>query len=196
MEKNRKNKRKTFAARQDLIEHASLLAKEKGYSLYAYINELLQLTIEAENIGVNFRTLLDERGILKSARDASFILGLENLWYDMADISYEKAKRKSLNSWIEAGAWMAKNYISRWTKDPFSAFKRDLKTFTWNATELDITTENDAVTIRIISPRFSEAYTILFAAFLESALKTFGYNQFTKDVIRGTIRLKAVRKRS
>lgn len=190
MEK-RKVKRKTFAARQDLIEHASKLAKQKGYSLYAFINEMLQLTFEAEEVGVSFRILLDERGLLKAAKEASFILGLESLWYDMAEIAHEKGKRRSLNSWVEAGVWLAKSYISSGVDDPFSVFKRDLVAFTWNASEIDIDDENGDVSIRIISPRFSESYTILFTAFLENALKTFGYTRFNKDVSRGTIRLKA-----
>ena len=193
MEK-RKVKRKTFAARQDLIEHASKLAKQKGYSLYAFINEMLQLTFEAEDLGVSFRILLDERGLLKAAKEASFILGLESLWYDMAEIAHEKGKRRALNSWVEAGVWLAKSYISSGADDPFSVFKRDLAAFTWNASELDIKDENGDVSFRIISPRFSEAYTFLFAAFLESALTTFGYTEFNKDVSRGTIRLKAHRK--
>ena len=54
----------------------------------------------------------------------------------------------------------------------------------------------DMVSIRIISPKFSEAYTFLFAGFLESALKTFGYTKFNKDVSRGTIRIKAHRSKS
>ena len=195
MEK-RKVRRKTFAARQDLIERASKLAKQKGYTLYAFINEMLQLTFEAEELGVSFRILLDERGLLKAAKEASFVLGLESLWYEMADVAHEKAKRRALNSWVEAGAWLAKSYISSGIKDPFSTFKQDLAAFTWNASELDFEEENDAVSIRIISPRFSESYTVLFAAFLESALETFGFTRFSKDVSRGTIRLKAHRKKS
>lgn len=195
MEK-RKVRRKTFAARQDLIERASKLAKQKGYTLYAFINEMLQLTFEAEELGVSFRILLDERGLLKAAKEASFVLGLENLWYEMADVAHEKAKRRALTSWVEAGAWLAKSYISSGIKDPFQTFKQDLAAFTWNASELDFEEENDAVSIRIISPRFSESYTFLFAAFLESALDTFGYTRFSKDVSRGTIRLKAHRKKS
>ena len=195
MEK-RKVRRKTFAAREDLIARASKLAKQKGYSLYAFINEMLQLTFEAEELGVSFRILLDERGLLKAAKEASFILGLENLWYEMADIAHEKGKRKSLKSWDEAGVWLAKSYISSGVDDPFAVFKRDLAAFIWNASELDIKDEKDDISIRIISPRFSESYTFLFAAFLESALQTFGYTGFNKDVSRGTIRLKAHRRKS
>ena len=186
-----KIRRKTFAAREDLIERASEVAKNKGFSFYAYINEILQLTLEAEEMGISLRSLIDERGLLKAAKEASYVLCLENLWYEITDLACEKAKRRTLNSWIEAGAWLAKGYISSGIKNPFEQFKLDFKSFTWNASELDVENEKNEVSIRIISPKFSESYTFLLAAFLESALETFGYTKFIKDITRGTIRIKA-----
>ena len=188
--------RKTFAAREDLIKRAGEVAKKKGFSFYAFMNEILQLTLQAEEMGVSLRSLIEERGLLKAAKEASFVLGLESLWYEMADIACEKAKRKTLNSWVDAGAWLAKRYVSSGIKDQFQAFKSDLQAFTWNASELDVEENNDEVSIRIISPKFSESYTFLLSAFLESALTTFGYSRFNKDVTRGTIRMKAIRKES
>ena len=188
--------RKTFAAREDLIKRAGEVAKKKGFSFYAFMNEILQLTLQAEEMGVSLRSLIEERGLLKAAKEASFVLGLESLWYEMADIACEKAKRKTLNSWVEAGAWLAKRYVSSGVKDPFQAFKSDLQAFTWNVSELDVEENKDAVSIRIISPKFSESYTFLLSAFLESALTTFGYSRFNKDVTRGTIRMKGIRKES
>ena len=187
--------RKTFAAREDLIERASEVAKKRGFSFYAFINEILQLTLQAEELGINLRGLIEERGLLKAAKEAGFILGLENLWYEMVDITCEKAKRRALDCWVESGEWLAKRYISSGVRDPFLAFKCDLEAFTWNASELDVETEKDEVAIRIISPKFSESYTFLLAAFLESALKTFGYARFNRDVTRGTIRIKAKRRK-
>ena len=188
--------RKTFAAREDLIDRASKVAKQKGFSLYAFVNETLQFALQAEDMDVSLRSLLEERGMLKAAKEASFILGLESLWYEMSDIACKKTKRKALKCWVEAGAWLAKRYISSGIDDPFSAFKRDFEAFTWNASELDIKERKDKVSIRIISPRFSESYTFLLAALLESALKTFGYSSFEKDVMRGTIRMTAHRGKS
>jgi len=196
LEKKHKVKRKTFAAREDLIERASEVAKQRGFSLYAFVNEMLQLTLQAEEMGISLRSLVEERGLLKAAKEASFVFGLENLWYEMADIACETSKRRALKCWVEAGAWLAKRYISGEIKDPFLAFKRDLQAFTWNVSELDVKEGKDEVSIRMISPRFSESYTFLLEAFLESALKTFGYTRFNKDVSRGTIRLKAHRKKS
>ena len=188
--------RKTFAAREDLIDRASEVAKQKGFSLYAFVNETLQFTLQAEDMDVSLRSLIEERRMLKAAKEASFVLGLESLWYEMSDIACEKAKRRALNCWVEAGAWLAKRYVSNGVVDPFSAFKRDFEAFTWNASELNNKERKDKVSIRIISPRFSESYTFLLAALLESALKGFGYANFKKDVTRGTIRMTAHRGKS
>ena len=190
---NRKFKRKTFAAREDLIKRASAVAKTKGFSFYAYANEILQVALQAEELGISLQTLIEERELLKAAKETGFILGLESLWYEMADISYKKAKRRSLKCWNEAGTWLAKRYLSSVVKDPFSVFKQDLEDFIWNASEIVIKSENDEISIRIISPRFSESYTFLLIAFLEGALHSFGYTIFNKDVSRGTIRITANR---
>ena len=134
-------RRKTFAAREDLIERGSELAKEKGFTLYAFVNEILECAFQAEELGVNLRRLVDERGMLKAAKDASFVLGLESVWYELSDIACEKAKRRALNCWVEAGAWLAKRYITSGIHDPFLAFETDFKALTWNASELDIEQE-------------------------------------------------------
>jgi hypothetical protein len=48
------------------------------------------------------------------------------------------------------------------------------------------------VSVRIISPRFTESYTVLLASFLEGALEAFGYKITDKEVSRGAIRLEAL----
>jgi hypothetical protein len=54
-------------------------------------------------------------------------------------------------------------------------------------------TEKD-ISIRVLSPRFSESYTLLFTRFLEGILDAFGYGVTYKEVGRGNIRLEAGKK--
>jgi len=187
-------KRKTFVAREDLIKRLSEVAKQRGFSLYDTINEIFQVALQAEGMGVNLRGVVEERGFLKAAKEAGFMLGLEGLWYEMAELAYEKVKGKALKSWFEAGVWLAKRYVTGEIEDPFAAFKRDLVAFTWNAPEFTIEKMQKEVSVRIISPRFPESYTFLLVSFLEGALETFGYKVAGKEIGRGTIRLEAVRK--
>jgi len=168
------------------------VAKESDLSLYGFVNEVFELTLRANELGVNLQTLTDSRELLKDARENGYTLGLESLWYEMADLAYAKAKNKALHAWFDAGVWLAKRYVTGETADPFEAFNKDLKDFTWNVPELDVKKTADRVSVRIVSPRFPESYTLLFTSFLEGALETFGYKIGSKEVSRGIICLEAV----
>jgi len=184
-------KRKTFVARQDLTKRISEMAKRRGYSLYDMVNEVFELTVKAEDSGVNLRNAVEELGVLKTAKEAGFILCMESLWYDMTELAYKKAKSKTLKSWFNAGVWLAKRYVTSENADPFEAFKKDLEAFTWNTPEFNIEKTEKQVSVRIISSRFPESYTLLYEAFLKGVLETFGYKTVDKEVERGGIRLKA-----
>jgi len=189
-----KVKRKTLFAREDLANRLSIIAKNHGYTLYGLVNEILELAIQAEDLGIPLRKILEESWILKSAKKDGFILGLETLWYDMAEVAYEKAREESIKKWFEAGVWLAKRYVTAEMEKPFEAFKRSLEAYTWNVPELIIEEEEKMVSIRMISPRFPESYAVLYSAFLEGALETFGYEISSKEASRGMIKLKAVGK--
>jgi len=184
-------KRKTLVAREDLTNRISEMAERRGYSFYDMVNEVFELTVKAEDAGVNLRKAVEEHEVLTTAKEAGFILCIESLWYDMAELAYKKAKSKTLKSWFNAGIWFAKRYVTGEAEDPFEAFKRDLEAFTWNAPEFNVEKTEKEVSIRIISPRFPESYTLMYEAFLEGILETFGYKTVDKQVERGGIRLKA-----
>ena len=188
-----KVKRKTLVAREDLVDRLSEVAKQRGYSLYAMVNEVLELAVKAEETGVDLKRVVEERDILEAAREAGFILGLESLWYEMAELAYEKARSRALKSWFEAGVWLAKRYATGEVEDAFAAFKKDLEAFTWNAPEFAVEKAEGKVSVRVISPRFTESYTLLFTSFLEGALETLGYKIASKEVSRGAIRLEALK---
>jgi hypothetical protein len=178
-------------AREDLVDRLSEVAKQRGYSLYAMVNEVLELAVKAEETGIDLKRVVEEGSVLKAARDAGFILGVESLWNEMAELAYQKAKTQALKSWYEAGVWLAKRYATGEVEDPFETFKKDLEAFTWNAPEFTIEKAGEKVSVRIISPRFTESYTALFTSFLEGALDAFGYKTTSKEISRGTIRLEA-----
>jgi hypothetical protein len=188
-----KNRRKTFAAREDLIEEMSKSAGDKGISLYSFINDAFEATLKAEKKGMTLQKLIEGLESLKASRETGFILGLESLWYEMTELAYEKARDEALKCWSDAGVWLAKSYLSKGDCDPFLAFKKQLETFTWNTSELDMKEIDDRVIIRVISPRFTESYTSVLASFLEGAIGALGYKNISRDVSRGTIRLTARR---
>lgn len=189
-----KVKRKTFVAREDLLDRLAWIAEQKGYSLYALINDIFELVVRAEDAGVNLRRFLEDYVAFKRARDAGFILELERLCYVMADVAYERSKGKVAKEWFDAGVWFAKRYTLGGGNDSWEDFSRDLEALLWNVQEFEVERKGDRVAIRVLSPRFSEAYTCLFEAFLEGCLEGFGYTNIVREVFRGRIFLEAVKR--
>jgi hypothetical protein len=186
-------KRKTFVAREDLLNRLSKVAQERGCSLYELVNEIFELAVASDNLGANLKMAVDSRRKMDSAKSAGLVLGLENLWYEMADLAYEKQQKSAMKSWFDAGIWFATRYTTGEIEGPFSVFKQDILSFTWNAAEFTFEENKRNVSVRIMSPRFTEAYTLLFSSFLEGALKTFGFAVTEKSVSRGVIRLEGAR---
>jgi hypothetical protein len=187
-------RRKMLAAREDLADKISEIAASKGFTLFGMINNLLELAVSVEGMGISLGEAVDNYEIIKGVRDASFTLVLESLLYDTAEIACEKAKDKTLKTWFEAGVWVGRQYITRGVEDPFAAVGRDLKAFSWNTPEFTIEKLEKEVSVRVLSPRFSESYTLLFNRFLEGILEAFGYDITYKEVGRGNIRLEAAKR--
>lgn len=187
-------RRKTFVAREDLLNRLVEIARVQGCSLFELANDLFQLVIDADDLNFSLKRVFDERKVLELAKGSGFVLGLERLWYEMADIAYSKDKVLALKSWFDSGVLFSARYISDGGQFSFDQFKADLVSFTWNAPEFDFELVGDAkVFVKVTSPRFTEAYTFLFASFLVGALGSFGYKPVSEEVSRGVIRISAMR---
>ena len=189
-------RRKTFVAREDLLDRMSELAKTQGCSLFDLVNDLFELVIVADNLNFSLKRVVEEHKVLEMAKCAGFVLGLERLWYEMADIAYKNDKDAALKSWYDSGVWFASRYFTEGSSFSFAQFRADLLVFTWNAPEFDFKLTGDKLFVKVTSPRFTEAYTFLFASFLVGALERFGYQLGNKAISRGIIRINAVRSSS
>jgi len=183
-----------LAAREDLADKASQIAESKGFTLFGMINNLLELTVSVEAMGISLEEAVDNYSTIKAIKNASFTLVLESLLYDTVEIAYQKAKEKTLKTWFEAGVWVGRQYSSRGIGDPFTSVVKDLQAFSWNAPEFSIDNREKEVSVRVLSPRFSESYTLLFNRFLEGILEAFDYVVSFREVGKGNIRLEAVKK--
>ena len=187
------SKRKTFVAREDLLNRLSTIASRKGFSLYDTVNDILEQAISIDESGLTLKNMVDECEQVESAKKAGFILCPERLWYDLTELSYKKSREASMETWYETGKWLGKQYVETIPKDPFSKFKKDLHAFVWNAADLTIKEDKKNLSISIVSPKFSEAYSRLLAFLLQGALEVFGYRPVNSEIGRGNIQITTVR---
>lgn len=187
-------RRKMLAARDDLADEIGKIAQNRGFTLFALLNELLDLAIKAEGMGISLKDAVDAYELAKEVRDASYTLVLENLLYDTAEIAFKKEKEATLKTWFDAGVWIAKRYSARGEKDPLAAYERELKVFGWNIPGVSMERSEKGVSFRILSPRFSETYTVLFNRYLQGIVFGSNYEVTFNEVGKGNIRLEAEKK--
>jgi len=183
--------RKMLAAREDLADKMSAIAAARGLTLFSVINELLEVAIKVEDMGISLRETVDAYELTREAQNSSFTLVLESLLYDTADLATEKANSETLKTWLDAGVWVARRYLARGEKDPLGAYEREVKVFGWNISSFTLNRVGQKVAIRMVSPRFSKNYTVLFSRYLMGILKGSGYEVTFNEVGRGNIRLEA-----
>jgi hypothetical protein len=186
-------KRRTFVAREDLLTQMNDLAKKSGRSMYDAINETFEMALMANEEGINLREALEEKGLIKDAREKGFIMGLENLWLDMAEIACANSRVEALRAWNGAGLWLAKRYLAD-NDDPVKAFSKDVKNFFWNIPDFEISTIKSEIAVRAISPKFTESYASLFSAFIEGALEAMDFAIESREVSNGSVRITGLRK--
>jgi hemoglobin-like flavoprotein len=187
-------RRKMLAARDDLADKIGKIAQKRGFTLFGMVNELLELAIKVDNMGVTLKEAVDAYELAKNVKDASFTLVLESLLYDTTEIAYKKASEETLKKWHDAGTWISQRYIARGQKDPLDAYEQELRALGWNIPGISIERSGKTVSIQILSPRFSDSYTTLFNRYLEGFLEGSGYKITFNEVGKGNIRLEAVKR--
>jgi hypothetical protein len=180
-------KRKMLAARLDLADKISIIAAHRG-TLYDYVNDILEQAIRAEDLGLTLKDVLDDRWMIKTARDAGFIVIPEKVIYDLTETAYKRLdKEKMTGLWYETGQWYGRYY------EDLKKFESSVKRYFWDVSEFKISEEGRNAVLTCLSSKFSATYTELFSKFLEGALNALGYSLDQGEVSKGIINLRFVK---
>ncbi|MEN3051878.1 MAG: hypothetical protein ABC596_08730 [Candidatus Methanosuratincola petrocarbonis] len=184
-------RRKTFVAREDLLRSISEIAKENGKSLYETVNEIFESAILFQKTGVKMDAALEECGKMRVAREAGYILCLENLWSEINEIAYSASPEGAAAAWKDAGAWFGKKHLTGKPEGCLESIKNELELSLWNVSEFSMKgdAQSGVVEINVLAPRLSRNNSELLACFFESMLSAIGLNVIHKESGCGFIRV-------
>jgi hypothetical protein len=178
------SRRKMLAAREDLVDKISEIARKRG-TLYDYVNEVLQEAIRADSLGASLREIIDERGVVKDAKDSGFILVPARLWYDLIDRAYSHLGEDWMRAlWYECGQWYGKYY------EDLDRFSAAIKRLLWDLSEFDLSAEGEYLVVKCIILNPSYSHADLLSKFIEGALDIFGYEPLSEDISKGVVNLR------
>ena len=182
--------RKFLAAREDLVEKIKNLAKKKNLTLYALINETLEQVLKAEEAEKTLAEIVDEYKTLKMVKEAGFILTPSNLIYPILEKTFKDEEKNLTKIWFENGEWFGKYCKTMFpNQNHQKILEKILNTIFWDLSDCTINQNNDEISIKCVSSRYTSSYTHLLVSFILGMMKPYNYQPIKKDVSRGIVAL-------
>jgi hypothetical protein len=169
-------KRKFVAARADLVEKISELAKKSGRTMFSILNEALDAFIKAKEKNKDLYSVLEEVSIIEIARSAGMIF--------VPEVAYDSiiGNNNFEDYWKNSGQLFGK-YLEingfKELKDIEKAIKEII------GEDIDITISNNKIVC--ICPRLMESRLRDIASFLEGVITNFGFNVLGKEISKGIV---------
>ncbi|MEM2363651.1 MAG: hypothetical protein QXQ20_08180 [Candidatus Nezhaarchaeales archaeon] len=177
--------RKLLAAREDLANKVSEIAKRRGWTLYELVNRILDEVVRLESMGKSLEDVVEGFELLREAREAGLILIPSRLWYELVERCYESLDRRWLEDlWYECGQWYGRYYES------LEKLIEALKKFFWDLSSIDLSPSEGGVEVKLFLSSPSLARIELLSKFVEGAFESLGYELISKKGVRGALSMR------
>ncbi len=193
---NSAQRRKVIAAREDLVNNVSILAKRRGATLYSYVNEVLEQAIRAEELGVTLREVLDSYEFLRANRVGGLTPLSIELLNTIARICSENGCLQELERVaLESGKWYGEFINMRFKpnatnlKNLSKFIERILRETRWELTEVSVACEGTTLRVRAVSLVLNEDATRIVAKYIEGIMNAISYRLKSSDIRKGIIDL-------
>ena len=179
-----------MAAREDLVEKIKNLAKKKNLTLYALFNETLEQVLKVEETEKTLTEIVDEYKTFKMVKEAGFILTPSNFIYSILEKTFKDEEKNLTKIWFENGEWFGKYCKTMFPNKNHQKFlEKILNTIFWDLSDCTINKNNDEISIKCVSSRYTFSYTHLLVSFILGMMKPYNYQLTKKDVSRGIVAL-------
>jgi len=188
-------RRKVIAAREDLVNNISILAKRRGATLYSYVNEVLEQAIRAEELGVTLKEVLDSYEFLRANRVGGLTPLSIELLNTIAKICSENECLQDLERVaLDSGKWYGEFITMRFkpstnAKDLAKFLERILRETRWELTEVSVSCEGSMLRVRAVSLVLNGDATRIVAKYIEGLMNATGFKLKNCDVRKGIIDL-------
>ena len=192
LEERQKPDRSFLAARKDIVQRLSEIAKAKHLTLFGLVNEALEQMIRVNLVNKNLKDIVDEYEVIALAKNTGSLILLGDLWQPLIVKSQEAGEGTlaTERAWHEAGHWYGRLIKTEFSEgDRLETLGNALRVLLWGSSDFSVTRNKGTILLRCIGPRFPQPYTELLAHFLEGIFSAYGCALAKRDVSRGVIML-------
>ena len=189
--------RKLLAARADLVEEISKLARSRNQTIYGLVNSILEQALKVYRMNLKLEDIVDSYMILRNLKNLGFIPLPEDVAYRALDHIFNKNPKDTVGLGLKLGEWYGRVLEAQLPGlKPPDMLRMIIREIAWAASEVAVLESGDRLIIRCIGPRFSRSYTELLAHIVEGVASSLGFKTVRRYVARGVILLTLRREKS
>jgi len=189
--------RKLLAARADLVEEISKLARSRNQTIYGLVNSILEQALKVYRMNLKLEDIVDSYMILRNLKNLGFIPLPEDVAYKALDHIFNDDPKETVDLGLRLGEWYGRVLEAQLPDlKPPDMLRMIIREVAWAASEVAVLKNGDQLIVRCIGPRFSRSYTELLAHMAEGVALSMGFKTVQRYVARGVILLTLRREKS
>ncbi|MBN2336863.1 hypothetical protein JXL21_15010 [Candidatus Bathyarchaeota archaeon] len=177
-----------------LVTQLRLVSGRLGSSVSRYAEEALDQALRVDEMGSNLKEAVDIYRLVTVQRGAGGIsVNRANLDELLKKLHGKRGDEVS-RLWYESGAWYGAYLQTKFNgENIFDFLEKDLL-LNWNLDEVVVKQEDVLVSVRCTSFGMSTTLTELLVQYLGGLMSELGYSENERDVLRGLVLIKFLRK--
>jgi hypothetical protein len=166
------------------------VAKRRESTVYKTVNDILEQALRADQMGLSLGEIVDEREMLKKAQELGFTFSIEQLLYDVLDLTYSRNSKKLAEMWMETGRWYGQ-YFKNKSNNSLNAFVEAMGLLSLGNSVFNIEERRGGIfRVTCVGERFSQGFIEVYSLFIEGVFETFDMMLENKENSEGIIRLR------
>ncbi|HUV54816.1 MAG TPA: hypothetical protein VMW03_06380 [Candidatus Krumholzibacteriaceae bacterium] len=165
-----------------------------GSSAARYAEEVFTQAFRVDEMGSSLEEAVDTYRLFTVQRGAGSICVNRAYFKELVERLYLEDAEGLSGIWYESGRWYGSYLLTKLNgEDVFGFLEKDLLVM-WNLDEAEIRREDVIVSIRCTSFGMSRELTDLLVHYLVGLMEEIGYSENDREVLRGLVMLKFLKK--
>ena len=178
----------------EIANRLRIVSGRLGSSAVSYAEAVFTQAFRVDEMGSNLEEAVDTYRLVTVQRGAGSICVNRARLKELVERLYLEDAEELSGIWYESGRWYGAYLLTKLNgEDVFGFLEKDLLVM-WNLDETEIRREDVIVSIRCTSFGMSRELTDLLVHYLVGLMEELGYGENDREVLRGLVLMKFLKK--
>ncbi len=180
----------------EIANQLRLVSGRLGSSVGGYAEEVFTQAFRVDEMGSSLKEAVDTYRLVTVQRGAGSIFVNRARFKELVERLYLEDPEELSGIWYESGKWYGAYLLTKLNGESIFGFLEKDLLITWNLDEAEIMQQDVLVSIRCTSFGMSRELTDLLVHYLIGLMEELGYSENDRDVLRGLVIMKFLKKRA